>query len=117
MMKRPLYRILATFVFEYEGCKIQGDDAGAARFKARIEEFVRKYMDPDPKVLYKLHLAYSDSQRLVFTMDIRGNTQQLVVKSCLHTGMRLTVGGPKIPDRHYHQAFAALRTLQDEVRV
>ncbi len=116
MMKRPLYRILATFVFEYEGCKIQGDDAGAARFKARIEEFVRKYMDPDPKVLYKLHLAYSDSQRLVFTVGTQGKIYQLVVEPCLHSGVRLTVGLSKIPNKYYHQAFEALRTPREEFK-
>jgi len=119
-MKRPLYQILSTFVFEYEECVFRGNTELAELFKARIEEFVREHMPQNIEIWspYQLCFDRSESDRLVFKVDILNKTYLIAVEPSLREAFKLTFGvrwPATYGQRHF--LMQALLTRHEEVIV
>ena len=110
-MKRPLYQILATFVFEYEDCVARGDDR-AAKFKARIEELVRDHMPQNIHIWtpYQLCFDRSKSDRLVFKVDIQNKTCLIAVEPTLREAFKLAFRVDRLNGGQYHWLIQSLLT-------
>jgi len=117
-MKQPLYRILSTFIYDYEICEVRGNPR-AEMFRAQIAEFVRKYMPQDPEISkpYKLLLGQSTADCPRFAVQIKGRNHQFVLKPSLRKPFRLLAVGSKLPERHYQALCQALLVWREEVLV
>jgi hypothetical protein len=118
-MKRPLYRILATFMYEYEECMIRGNDR-AEKFQSKIEDLVREHMPQNLEIWrpYQLCFDRSESNRLVFKVDIMNKTYLIAVEPCLRQAFKITVGRDvSLNAGQHHFLMQALLTRYEEVLV
>jgi hypothetical protein len=107
-------------MYEYEGCKIRGNTEYAAKFKMRIEDFVRDHMPHNVKIWrpYQLCFERSESDRLVFKVDILNKTYLIAVEPSLREAFKLTFGvGSSLDGDQHHWLMQALVTRYEEVLV
>ena len=118
-MKQPLYQILANFVFEYEGCETHCIPELAAKIKARIEELVREYMPQNIHIWrpYQLCFERSESDRLVFKVEILNKLHLIAVEPSLRETFKLTFGPNRLDGGQYHFLMQALLTPHEEALV
>jgi hypothetical protein len=119
-MKQPLYRVLANFMYEYEECVARGNTELAAMFKARIEDLVREHMPQNIHIWrpYQLCFDRSESDRLVFKVDIMNKTYLIAVEPALREAFKLTFGVcGRLDAGQYHFLMQALITRYKEVLV
>jgi hypothetical protein len=103
-------------MYEYEECMIRGETEYAAKFKMRIEDFVRDHMPQNVKIWrpYQLCFERSESNRLVFKVDILNKTHLLAVESSLRHSFTITFGvGGSLDGGQHHWLMQALLTRHE----